>query len=143
MTETNPSVIRGWVFYDAACEFCLRLARRAEHVLGSRGLLLEPLQTSDAAARLKIAPTALMEQMHLLTADGRVFGGADAVVEIARRIWWARPLAWLARVPGMRRVMRSLYARVAANRYCAGGACRPPARRRTRRHGATSFFEMP
>jgi len=30
--------------------------------------------------------------MRLRLRDGRVFGGAAAVVEIARRIWWAWPL---------------------------------------------------
>lgn len=57
--------------------------------------------------------------MRVLTRDGCVFGGADAVIFLARQVWWMRPLAWIARLPGATAVLRSLYRRVAARRHCA------------------------
>jgi hypothetical protein len=52
-----------------------------------------------------------------------VFGGAEAVVQIARRIWWSWPLFALSRLPGVMTLFDKLYARIAANRYCADGNC--------------------
>ena len=62
--------------------------------------------------------------MRLLLADGRELGGADALVEIARRIWWAWPLFALAQVPGVMLLLHAAYRQVAANRHCISGACR-------------------
>ena len=62
--------------------------------------------------------------MRLRLVDGTVFGGAEAVVEIARRIWWAWPLWALSRLPGAMRIMRAAYGWVARHRSCANGACR-------------------
>jgi len=67
--------------------------------------------------------------MRLLLADGRSVGGADAVVEIARHVWWAWPLWLVSRFPGMRPVLRAVYRSIAANRHCVGGVCKVPRRR--------------
>ena len=52
-----------------------------------------------------------------------MFGGAAAVVEIARRIWWAWPLWALSRLPGAMRPMHATYRWIASRRSCANGAC--------------------
>jgi alginate O-acetyltransferase complex protein AlgI len=87
-----------------------------------------PLQSPGTTARLRRTEIELMSQMHLLRPNGSVLAGADAFVEIARQIGWLRPLPFLARLPGVLWVLRWLYARLAANRYCLDGACRvrPP-----------------
>lgn len=65
----------------------------------------------------------LLAEMRLRLADGTVFGGAVAVVALARCIWWAWPF-WLAsRLPGAMRVLRAGYRALAANRNCKGGIC--------------------
>ena len=64
--------------------------------------------------------------MCLQLAGGRELGGADALVEIARRIWWAWPLFALAQLPGAMLVLRAGYRKFAANRHCLRGACRRP-----------------
>jgi alginate O-acetyltransferase complex protein AlgI len=66
--------------------------------------------------------------MALVRRDGRVFGGADALVQIARHVWWAWPLFAVAHVPGMRAVLRAGYGGLAARRHCFGGACAVPRR---------------
>ena len=62
--------------------------------------------------------------MRLLLQNGDAPGGADAILEIARRIWWAWPLFALAKMPGIKPMLRAMYRHVAANRFCANGTCK-------------------
>ena len=54
--------------------------------------------------------------MRLRLTDGTVFGGAEAVVEIARRIWWAWPLWAISRLPGAMRPLHAGYRWLARRR---------------------------
>jgi predicted DCC family thiol-disulfide oxidoreductase YuxK len=118
-------------YYDGECRFCIALARRFERVLAKRDIDLRPLQTSGAAALLGLPEDQLLSEMKLRWRDGQTFGGAEAVVEIARRIWWAWPLWALSRVPGAMRPTRAIYRWVARNRGCADGVCQRPPKART------------
>ena len=120
----------GWVFFDADCPFCTRIARRMLPVLEPRGFGLAALQDARAQALLGLSGEVLLQEMRLLTSDGRQFGGADAFIEIARRVWWAWPFYALSSVPGMRSLMRVIYRKVAARRSCSAGTCRQPATQR-------------
>ena len=62
--------------------------------------------------------------MRLLLANGDAPGGADAILEIARRIWWGWPLFIFAKLPSIKPMLRALYRAIAANRYCASGSCK-------------------
>src|SRR5438093_4027277 len=86
---TDIRKVEGRVLYDAGCPFCVRLARRFQGALARRRLELMPLQTPWVRARLGLADSELLAEMRLLRADGKVFGGADALLEIGRRFWWA------------------------------------------------------
>jgi predicted DCC family thiol-disulfide oxidoreductase YuxK len=102
------------------------------------------LQAPWAKARLGLDDKALMEEMKLLTEEGKVFGGADALLRIARGIWWAWPLFALSLLPGVRPSLRFVYRRVAQNRYCIAGSCpAPPPTAHHHHHGASSFYELP
>src|SRR6202043_504019 len=111
------------VFYDADCRFCVDAAGRFRRVLARRRFELVPLQTPGAAAEFGVSDDQLLAEMRLRLHDGRVFGGAAAVVEIARRIWWAWPLWALSRLPGAMRPMHATYRWIARRRSCANGAC--------------------
>lgn len=114
---------RAGVFYDADCPLCVRLAERFRGWLRWQQVDLLPLQTGDASARLQIAPDNLLKEMRFLTEAGEVFGGAEAVVQIARRTWWGWPLFALSRVPGVLPVLRWLYRWIAERRNCTDGGC--------------------
>jgi hypothetical protein len=73
-----------------------------------------------------------MLEMRVLEPSGKVVGGAGAVLLLARTFWWARPLVWLAKVPGVFGLLDAAYHWGAAKRYCANGACAVP---RKTRHG--------
>ena len=67
--------------------------------------------------------------MVLVTERGTCHGGAEAILQIARRIWWARPLFALGGIPGARPLLSKVYRAVAKRRTCLVGACKLRANR--------------
>ena len=103
------------VFYDADCGFCrwtLSLLLRWDR----HGALLPlAIQSPDGERLLApIAPAERMTSAHVVTPDGRVFSGGDAVPVIARRLPGGAPVALIGRVLGG--PMRWGYRQIAENR---------------------------
>jgi len=122
-TDGKGRHARGWLFFDAECGFCTRIAQWLAPILGRRGFAVAPLQDPRVGALLGMTGEELLRELRFLLSDGTQSGGADAVLAVARQIWWARPLVWLSRVPGMMSVLHSGYRRVAAQRSCAAVSC--------------------
>jgi predicted DCC family thiol-disulfide oxidoreductase YuxK len=118
ITEAAEAVsFRGWIFYDRDCSFCRELALRFENAFAKRAFYFEPLQNKWVQRRLNVTREEAFEEMRVLTKTGEIFGGADAVIFLARQLWWAHPLAFLARLPFVH--AQRLYRWVAAHRRCA------------------------
>jgi len=122
-TDGKGRHARGWLFFDADCRFCTRIARWLLPILERRGLAVAPLQDPRVGALLGLTKAELLREMRLLLSDGTQYGGADAIVALAQEIWWARPLLWVATLPGMMEVVRAAYRWVAAHRSCAAATC--------------------
>jgi predicted DCC family thiol-disulfide oxidoreductase YuxK len=122
-TDAKGRHARGWFFFDAECGFCTRIARGLAPILRRRGMDVAPLQDPRVAALLGMSRNDLFREMRLLLDGGRQYGGADAVVELAKEIWWARPLAWMARIPGVMSAFHVLYHWIAARRNCSAEHC--------------------
>ena len=92
MTEisetSNPTA--AVVLYDDACGMCLRTVAWLKPWLEPRGFRFEPFPAGVEKFEMKVSYP-----------DGRVLGGADAVVGMARAIGWLRPLTWLTLLPGV------------------------------------------
>lgn len=129
-TDRKGRHARGWLFFDAACAFCTRLARWLAPIMERRGLALAPLQDPRVAALLGLPPDKLLGEMKFLLSDGRQYGGADAVVALAREIWWAQPVVWAARITSVMTAMRSTYRWIAIRRRCAALSCSDAEHRR-------------
>lgn len=120
ITEPAEAVpFRGWIFYDRDCSFCRELAFRFENIFARRGFHFEPLQQEWVKRRLNLTAAEALEEMRVLTAAGEVFGGANAVIHLARLLWWGTPLAFLARLSFVHEWLHRLYRWVAAHRTCA------------------------
>jgi predicted DCC family thiol-disulfide oxidoreductase YuxK len=117
-TDGKGRHARGWLFFDAECTFCTRTAQWVAPILEKRGMALAPLQDSRVVALLGMPRKELLRELRFLLSDGTQYGGADAIVALAKEIWWWRPLVWLAHIPGMMDVLRKGYDRVAAQRSC-------------------------
>jgi predicted DCC family thiol-disulfide oxidoreductase YuxK len=118
-TDSKGRHARGWLFFDAECGFCTRCARWLGPILERRGLATAPLQDPRVGALLGLSRDELLRELRFLLADGRQYGGADAILAIAHEIWWARPLVWLSKLPGVMPRLHAGYRWVAARRSCA------------------------
>lgn len=122
-TDGKGRHARGWLFFDAECGFCTRIAQWLAPILERRGLALAPLQDPRVAALLGLSRQELMREMRFLLSDGSHFGGADAAVALAREIGWAAPLVWASRIPGVMGALRRGYRWIAERRKCAALSC--------------------
>lgn len=119
-TEYTVDETRGWIFYDAKCPVCQRGMKFWSTPFIRRGFRWLPLQTPGTAERLCISQAALLEDMKVLCADGRLFGGVDAWVVLGRSIWWLWPLALMFALPGLHAFAAVCYRWIARRRYCLG-----------------------
>jgi len=122
-TDGKGRHARGWLFFDAECGFCTRLARWIAPSLARRGMAVAPLQDPRVGALLGVSTEELLKELKFLSSVGVVSGGADAVIAVAREIWWGQPVAWLSKVPGMMKLLHAGYGWVAAQRSCAAARC--------------------
>lgn len=113
--------VRDWVCYDAECPLCVRWANRFRSLLEGHGFTLIPLQSPAVRAALRIPREDLLAEMRVITNDGRVFGGADALLYITRV--FSRPIFELTRIPGTRPLLRTVYRFIARNRTCRSATC--------------------
>jgi len=124
MTDTKGRhAARGWVCFDRDCPVCASLARRFRLPLEKRGFGLAALQDPRVQALLALPPRELLREMRVATGDGEIYGGAEAIVFLARQIWWAWPLFALAKLPGVPRILNACYRWFADHRTCASAAC--------------------
>jgi predicted DCC family thiol-disulfide oxidoreductase YuxK len=122
-TDRKERSARGWLFFDAECRFCTHIARWLAPILRRRGLGVAPLQDARVGALLGMPRRELLKELRFLMSDGTQAGGANAVLAVARELWWARPLIWLAALPGMMEVLDAGYRWVAARRGCSSELC--------------------
>ena len=123
MTDSKGRHARGWLFYDAECAFCAGIAKWLMGPMKRRGLALAPLQDPRVGTLLGLSPEELLLAIRFVLADGSQYMGAAAVLALARELWWARPLVWVGRIPGMMAAMHTGYRWVARRRRCPAERC--------------------
>jgi predicted DCC family thiol-disulfide oxidoreductase YuxK len=121
-TDAKGRHAKGWLFFDAECGFCIRLARWVEPILARRGYGVAPLQDPRVGALLGMTSVELLRELRFLCADGTQYGGANAVLAVAQRVWWGRPLVWLSRIPTVMALLHSGYRWVSQQRSCSAAA---------------------
>ena len=123
MTDRKGKHARGWLFFDAECAFCTRIARFLAGPMRRRGLAVAALQDPRVSLLLGLSRQELLRAVRFVAADGSHCAGADALFAVAKELWWARPLAWAARVPGTLPAMRAAYRRGSARWNCNADRC--------------------
>ncbi|HEV2699801.1 MAG TPA: DCC1-like thiol-disulfide oxidoreductase family protein [Terriglobales bacterium] len=118
MTDGKGRHARGWLFFDGECDFCSRIAAWMEMPMRRRRLAVAPLQDPRVGALLGLSLEELLRAIRYVSSEGGQYSGADALLMLAREFWWLRPLIWIARVPGMRRMMFVAYEGIARRRNC-------------------------
>ena len=127
MTDAKGShAERGWVFFDRDCPVCVATVRRFRRPLERRGFRFAALQDPRVQALLDLPDAELLREMRVATSEGKIYGGAQAIVHLAGRIWWAWPLYAAAKLPGVSRLLDAGYRWFADHRTCAAGVCQVP-----------------
>jgi len=121
------------IFVDGHCPLCRREGQLLRWLDRGRGLLRVEDITDPRfdAERLGLRQADLLEEIHGLTADGRIVRG----MEVFRRAYAAVGLGWLLSPtgwPGLRRPFDAAYRWFARNRHrlaalsrgCVSGHCR-------------------
>ena len=113
----------GWLFFDADCQFCTRFARWLSVPLQRRGFAVAALQDPRVASLLGLNSHESPLELRFLDRDAHNHSGGDAVIALARELWWARPFVAAASLPGMKVVIRRGYQMVAVRRKCSATQC--------------------
>jgi predicted DCC family thiol-disulfide oxidoreductase YuxK len=123
MTDSKGRHARGWLFFDAECAFCTRIAAWLAGPMRRRGLAVAPLQDPRVGVLLGLSREELLRAIRFVAPDRRPYSGADALLAVARELWWARPLVWISGVPGIMLALRSGYQWVAERWRCQAHRC--------------------
>lgn len=120
------------VFYDGHCRLCTDSVRMLRQMDPSEEVQFINIQNAETLAQYpQIDPIAAQGQMHVITPDGRVFGGFDAIVALIPAFPSLRVFGPILRGPVMRQLGEKVYRWVAKNRYriagtngCQSGVCK-------------------
>ncbi|MFZ0547061.1 MAG: DUF393 domain-containing protein [Candidatus Promineifilaceae bacterium] len=117
MTQNRSNIL----IYDGDCGFCERTARMVEAWTNGR-VTIRPWQRSlSLMAEYGLTAEDGMTQVWYINND-IVSGGASAVNDAMRLVWWARPFTYLYHLPGIRQLEDRVYRWVANNRYRMPGS---------------------
>jgi len=122
LTDSKGRHARGWLFFDAECRFCTRIASFLRRPMRRRGLALAAMQDPRVPELLGIPPGQVKQAIHFVLTTGQRYMGADAVLAVARELWWGRPLIVISKVPGVLHAIRGLYRWTAHLRGCSAQA---------------------
>jgi predicted DCC family thiol-disulfide oxidoreductase YuxK len=122
------------VLYDADCGWCSAVARRLRRLDRGSRLRFVPLQAAERSPDAGVAMLArrrdLAATLHVVDASGAWTSGGAAVLWILESLPPLRPLARLARLPIVGRLIEPAYRVVADHRgrlsRLLGAACRVP-----------------
>jgi predicted DCC family thiol-disulfide oxidoreductase YuxK len=123
---------RGWICFDRDCTLCTSLARRFRRTFEKRGFGLAALQDPRVAALLSLPPDQLLREMRVVTTEGQIHGGAEAIVYLAKQVWWAWPFFAAAHIPGFAQILDIGYRWFADHRPCSSGTCSVAQKRASR-----------
>lgn len=124
ITDRKNRRARAWLFYDADCRFCTRIAAQLARPLARRGVGMAPLQDPRVGVLLGLSRQELLRALRFVSGNDRHYSGAEACIEVARELWWAQPLVWLAKIPGMMGILSAAYEQVARQRSCTAQQCK-------------------
>jgi predicted DCC family thiol-disulfide oxidoreductase YuxK len=115
----KPKII---VLYDGQCNFCRSQIERLGKFDGGHRLQFVSLHEPQVKADYPdLSFEQLMEQMWIVSPEGKRYGGADGLRYLSRqlpRLWFLMPLM---HIPGSMPVWRFLYRQIAKRRYKIAG----------------------
>jgi predicted DCC family thiol-disulfide oxidoreductase YuxK len=124
---------RAQVLYDGLCPLCIKAVETLKRLDWLHRLrFLDARDPASLPAREPpLDPDRLVQEMHLLTPDGKhVYHGYAAFRWLAWRLPLLWPIAPLMYIPGVPQLGQRVYLWIARNRFrlvpCHGGVCTLP-----------------
>ena len=119
------------VLFDGGCPMCRRSARIIRALDWNDRLQF--VDAFNAEARAFFAPTLtereVMIEMYVIDERGRLHGGFEGYLQIARVVPLMWPCGLIGRLPGIRQLGHRIYKVIAANRVrrgrCTDELCEP------------------
>ena len=138
MRVALTSMSRLPVLFDGGCPMCRRTVRIIRALDWNDRLQF--VDATNAEARAFFAPALteaeIMIEMYVIDERGRLHGGFEGYLQIARVVPLMWPLGLVGRLPGFRQLGHAAYKVIAANRVrrgrCTDDLCAPPATRTER-----------
>jgi len=100
------------VFYDGACEKCIRDREKYEAMAGESGRDVQWFDITgkdDELKALDIDPRLALTELHVRAPDGRILSEIDAYILLMSRVPRLKPIAWLIALPLIRPLCAYLY----------------------------------
>jgi predicted DCC family thiol-disulfide oxidoreductase YuxK len=106
------------VYFDDTCPLCRRFARGIQRLDRHHATQLVPLGAAESGAvGLPADMDACRREIHIVTPDGRVLRGWDAVATVARLFPVTYFIGAVGMWPGLRQLGRWSYRQVAKRRH--------------------------
>jgi predicted DCC family thiol-disulfide oxidoreductase YuxK len=102
---------------------CRHSATRFDARLRRMGYDILPIQTPWVAEKIGREIAENPKEMLLLTPDGKLFGGADAYLQMARQFWWTRWLVPIGNFRPVHFVLEKIYQWIARHRHGISDRC--------------------
>lgn len=106
------------VYYDSECPLCVRTKIIVSHFNSQNKIAFKTVQfdAKDAVELKKIETSVLLDDIHSVDKNGKVYNGVNTYIQILARIWYFYPLSLLLRTPGINSLANKVYSYVAKNR---------------------------
>lgn len=109
------------VVFDGDCRVCTRLSKALRTWDRAHELEVVSSQHAGVMARFPwIPPRAYADALQLIAADGTTWQGAAAIEQLLNVLPRGRWIAWVFRIPYVRRLADAFYKWFARNRYRLG-----------------------
>jgi predicted DCC family thiol-disulfide oxidoreductase YuxK len=122
--QSNIELEKIAIVFDDSCQFCQRQIKKIKSMDPDNQFEYVPRSCPDLTIRFPVLKEMNFDSgMRLITTEGNVYVGADAIHQIAKHLPSTKPFAWLYQLPVIKQVCRLVYKWIADNRQKLAGQC--------------------
>jgi predicted DCC family thiol-disulfide oxidoreductase YuxK len=115
--DTYPSAIVDILYYDDQCGMCTNTVARWQTFFSKYNIKLASINSPEAKTRVNLPTNESAGEIKLFdSTKNKIHGGVDVFLYIAKKIWYLKPLTYLAQIPVIKKMLSYIYKRVANNR---------------------------
>ena len=103
------------VYYDGVCNLCYGIVNTMN--TSSKRNMFVPIDVSDGALPAGLTKEAVLRDVHVVDAEGKMRVGVDGVLTILEQYPRLHTLARIGRVPGIHALAAGIYRIIERSRY--------------------------